>query len=69
MDPDNHSPITKEGQMIKYGLITLFCLIFLASCSPTEAQIQAAMDQTQAALPTSTHTPEPTATIEPTPTP
>jgi hypothetical protein len=52
-------------------LFILTCLLatLLAGCGPSEADIQAAIAQTEAAKPTNTLTPEPTNTPEPSPTP
>lgn len=54
---------------IKYVLITLLLGLIFTACAPSEAAIQTAMAQTQAALPTATYTPEPTETPLPTLTP
>lgn len=54
-------------------LFLLFCVVILCACAPSEAAIQTAMSQTQAAIPTSTstytNTPTNTATFTPTFTP
>lgn len=49
-------------------LIIAFSSIFFA-CTPSEAQIQAAIEQTEAAKPTETETPKPTETPTNTPLP
>jgi len=56
---------------MKNWIYILIILFILTACTPSEAQIQAAIEQTQTAQPTITNTPEPTKTptIEPTPTP
>lgn len=58
--------------MVKNVIIIIISLVFLVSCSPSEAQIQAAINQTEAARPTLTstvtNTPEPTMTPTPEPT-
>jgi hypothetical protein len=53
----------------KMILLTLILACLLFGCSPSEADIQAAIVLTEAAKPTSTFTPEPTNTPEPSPTP
>jgi hypothetical protein len=46
----------------------LILVLVLSACSPSEAQIAAAIAQTETAKPTSTHTPTPTFTQTPEPT-
>ena len=46
----------------------LILILLLSACSPSEAQIAAAIAQTETAKPTSTFTPEPTSTQTPEPT-
>lgn len=48
--------------------ILVFLALVLSACGPSPAQLETAIAQTQAALPTATPIP-PTATLEPTPTP
>jgi hypothetical protein len=50
-------------------LLVSLLVIFLVGCSTSEADIETAMAQTEAARPSSTPTPESTNTPEPTPTP
>ena len=59
---------------MKHWIIFSLSLFLLAACSqssptPSEADIQTAIAQTQAANPTSTNSPEPTKTLTPTATP
>jgi hypothetical protein len=56
---------------MKKCLLFLPILLVLTACAPTEAQIQAALEQTRIAQPTNTPYPEPTnpPTAEPTTTP
>jgi hypothetical protein len=50
------------------SITVIIILLLLVSCAPTEARVQEAIMQTQAAQPTATGTPEPTATATPEPT-
>jgi hypothetical protein len=50
------------------SITVIIVLLLLVSCVPTEARVQEAIMQTQAAQPTATSTPEPTATNTPEPT-
>jgi hypothetical protein len=53
---------------MKKLVIFLAVGIILAGCSPTDKQIQDAIEMTEAAMPTGTPTPLPTSTEAPTPT-
>lgn len=55
---------------MKYLIIALTAIILLSACEVSDAQIQAAIEQTEAAVPTSTNTQtaEPTSTHTPEPT-
>jgi hypothetical protein len=50
-------------------ITVIIILLLLVSCVPTEARVQEAIMQTQAAQPTATSTPEPTATATAQPAP
>lgn len=56
---------------MKKILFVLILMVCLSSCGPSDAQIEAAIEQTRVARPTNTTVPIPTntPTIEPTPTP
>ncbi len=49
-------------------IILIILVTLLASCKPSEQAIQIALQQTQTAIATNTHTPEPTSTFTPIPT-
>jgi hypothetical protein len=57
------------GGKMKSWKFYFVLIIILTACTPSEAQIQEALEQTQAAQPTITKTPKPTLTPEPTNTP
>ena len=56
---------------MRKGLISVLLFLILTACTPSEGQIEDAIEKTQTAQPTITQTPEPTKTptIEPSPTP
>ena len=56
-----HKPFTTVCHVI-------FLLLSLSACAPSDAEIAAAIAQTETAKPTSTFTPQPTSTHTPTPT-